>query len=129
MPFEPASADSGVCGSVGLPPRTSIFSPYFKMQGAKSVQCIQLLIRLQLTILQPCVLYGCETCAPADEPIVLLWELQSLQHSFLRYLRSTCIVKSSVSNYPNEIIIQERFVTHRHDIWCCRLPSVCNGSS
>ena len=60
------------------------------MQWANSVQ---LLVRLQQAILQPCASYGCEVWATADAAIVPLRELQSLQHSFLR---RACRVKSSI---------------------------------
>ena len=91
------------CASVG-----SIFSRYSQLQCANSVQ---LLVRLQQAILQPCASYGCEVWAPADAAIVPLRDLQSLQHTFLR---RACRVKSSI---PIEVVFQELSVTPWHDFW------------
>ena len=65
---------------------------------------VQQLVRLQQAILQPCTLYDSEVWAPIaiDAGNVPLWELQSLQHSFLR---RAFHVKSSVSI---ELISEER---------------------
>ena len=85
------------CASVG-----SIFSRYSNLQCANSVQ---LLVRLQQAILQPCASYGREIWTPADAAVVPLRGLQSLQHSFLR---RACRVKSSI---PIEVVFQELSVT------------------
>ena len=57
----------------------SIFSRYRDLECANSVQ---LLIRLQQAILQPCASYACEVWAPAAAAADPLRELQQLQHSF-----------------------------------------------
>ena len=88
---------------------------FLAMSTASVWQSIQLLVRLQQAILQPCASYGCEVWAPAHGANVLLRELQSLQHPFLR---RACRVKSSV---PVEVIFQELSVTQRHDIWWRRV--------
>ena len=94
---------SKACASVG-----SIFSRYCQLECANSVQ---LLVRLQQAILQPCASYSCEVWAPADAAIVSLRDLQSLQHTFLR---RACRVKSSI---PIEVVFQELSVTPWHDFW------------
>ena len=91
------------CASVG-----SIFSRYSQLQWANSVQ---LLVRLQQAILQPCASYGCEVWAPADAAIVPLQDLQSLQHTFLR---RACRVESSI---PIEVVFRELSVSPWHDFW------------
>ena len=80
----------------------SIFSLYSDLQCANSVQ---MLVRLQQAILQPCASYGCGVWAPADAATGRLLELQTLQHS---YLLRACRVKSSI---PIEVIFQELSVT------------------
>ena len=82
---------------------------------------VQLLVRLQQAILQPCASYGCEVWAPAGAAIVPLRELQSLQHTFL--LRA-CRVKSSI---PIEVVFQELFVTPWHDFWWRQVLSFWNA--
>ena len=104
---------SKACASVG-----SIFSRYSQLQCANSVQ---LLVRLQQAILQPCASYGCEVWAPADASIVPLRDLQSLQHTFLR---RACRVKSSI---PIEVVFQELFVTPWHDVWWRQVLSFWNA--
>lgn len=104
---------SKACASVG-----SIFSRYSQLQCANSVQ---LLVRLQQAILQPCASYGCEVWAPADAAIVPLRDLQSLQHTFLR---RACRVKSSI---PIEVVFQELFVTPWHDFWWRQVLSFWNA--
>ena len=101
------------CASVG-----SIFSRYSQLQCANSVQ---LLVRLQQAILQPCASYGCEVWAPADAAIVPLRDLQSLQHTFLR---RACRVKSSI---PIEVVFQELSVTPWHDFWWRQVLSFWNA--
>ena len=68
-PIGPSSARilrgfNKACACVG-----SIVSRYSNLQRANSVQ---LLVRLQQAILQPCALYGCEIWAPADAAVVPL---------------------------------------------------------
>ena len=101
------------CASVG-----SIFSRYFNLQCANSVQ---LLVRLQQPILQPCASYGCEVWAPADADIVPLRDLQSLQHTFLRRAWRT---KSSI---PIEVGFQELSATRWHDVWWRQVVSFWNA--
>ena len=101
------------CGAVG-----SIFSRYSNLQCANSVQ---LLIRLQQAILQPCASYGCEIWAPAAAAQGPLKQLQNLQHSFLR---RACRVKKSV---PIDIIFEELSVPRWHDFWWRRVLSFWNG--
>ncbi len=101
------------CAAVG-----SIFSRYSNLQCANSVQ---LLIRLQNAILQPCASYGCEVWAPAAASVVPLQTLQRLQHSFLR---RACRVKKGV---PIQIIFEELSVTRWHDFWWRRVVSFWNA--
>ena len=82
---------------------------------------VQLLVRLQQAILQPCASYGCEVWAPADASIVPLRDLQSLQHTFLR---RACRVKSSI---PIEVVFQELSVTPWHDFWWRQVLSFWNA--
>ena len=82
---------------------------------------VQLLVRLQQAILQPCASYGCEVWAPADAAIVRLRELQSLQHSFLR---RACRVKSSI---PIEVVFRELSVTRWHYFWWRQVLSFWNA--
>ena len=77
--------------------------------------------RLQQAILQPCAWYGCEVWAPADAAIVLLRDLQSLQHIFLR---RACRVKCSI---PIEVVFQELSVTPWHDFWWRQVLSYWNA--
>ena len=104
---------SKACASVG-----SVFSRYSHLQCANSVQ---LLVRMQQAILQPCASYGCEVWAPADAAVVPLWDLQSLQHSFLR---RACRVKSSI---PIEVVLHELSVTPWHDFWWHQVLSFWNA--
>ena len=93
---------SKACGALG-----SICSRYSNLQCANSVQ---MLIRLQQAILQPCASYGCEVWAPATAALGPLKQLQDLQHSFLR---CACRVKKSVSI---DIVFQELSVARWHDL-------------
>ena len=104
---------SKACASVG-----SIFSRYYHLQCVNSVQ---LLVRLQQAILQPCASYGCEVWAPADAAIVPLRDVQSLQHTFLC---RACRVKSSI---PIEVVLQELSVTPWHDFWWRQVLSGWNA--
>ena len=69
----------------------SIFSRYTGLGCANSVQ---LLLRLQQAILQPCASYACEVWAPASACIGPFMNLQQLQRTFLR---RACHVKKGVS--------------------------------
>ena len=104
---------SKACGAVG-----SIFSRYANLECANSVQ---LLMRLQQAILQPCASYGCEVWAPAAAAQGPLKQLQSLQHSFLR---RACRVKKSV---PIDIIFEELSVPRWHDFWWRRVLAFWTG--
>ena len=84
------------------------FPDILNLQCANSVQ---LLVRLQQAILQPCASYGCEVWAPAYAAVVPLRGLQSLQHSFLR---RACRVKSSIAI---KVVFQELSVTRWPDYW------------
>ena len=108
---------SKACASVG-----SIFSRCSQLQYANSVQ---LLVRLQQAILQPCASCGCKVWAPADAAIVPLRDLQSLQHTFLR---RACRVKSSI---PIEVVFRELSVSPWHDFWWRQVLSFLerNGAS
>ena len=92
----------------------------YELQCANSVQ---LLVRLQQAILQPCASYGCEVWAPADASIVPLRDLQSLQHTFLR---RDCHVKSGI---PIEVVFQELSVTPWHDFWWRQVLSFLSAMS
>ena len=94
---------SKACASLG-----SIFSRYYNLQCATAVQ---LLVKLQQAILQPCALYGCEVWAPAHEATGPFREVQTLQQSLLR---RACRVKSSV---PIEIVFEELSRTWWHGSW------------
>ena len=92
----------------------SIFSRYTVFGCANSVQ---LLVRLQQAILQPCASYACEVWAPASACIGPFRNLQQLQRTFLR---RACRVKKSV---PVDIIFQELQQMRWHDFWWRRVSS------
>ena len=104
---------SKACASVG-----SIFSRYSNLHCANLVQ---LLVRLQQAILQPCASYACELWAPVDAAVVPLRGLQSLQHSFLRRARR---VKSSI---PIVVVFQELSVIRWHAVWWRQVLSFWNA--
>ena len=86
----------------------SIFSRYTGLGCAKSVQ---LLLRLQQAILQPCASYACEVWALASACIGPCRDLQQLQRTFLR---RACRVKKSI---PVDVIFQELQQIRWHDFW------------
>ena len=86
----------------------SIFSRYSGQECANSVQ---LLIRLQAAILQPCASYGCEVWAPSAATLGPMRDLQQLQ---LRFLRRACHVGSRV---PADIIFEELQLARWRDFW------------
>ena len=92
----------------GYAAQGSIFSRYTGLGCANSVQ---LLVRLQQAILQPCASYACEVWAPASACIGPFRNLQQLQRTFLR---RACRVKKSD---PVDIIFQELQQMRSHDFW------------
>ena len=98
----------------GYAAQGSIFSRYAGLGCANSVQ---LLVRLQQAILQPCASYACEVWAPASACIGPFRNLQQLQRAFLR---RACRVKTSV---PVDIIFQELQQMRWHDFWWRRVSS------
>ena len=78
---------------------------------------VQLLLRLQQAILQPCASYVCEVWAPASACIGPFRELEQLQSAFLR---RACRVKKSI---PADIIFQELQQMRWHDFWWRRVTS------
>ena len=98
----------------GYASQGSIFSRYTGLGCANSVQ---LLLRLQQAILQPCASYACEVWAPASACIGPFRELEQLQSAFLR---RACRVKKSI---PADIIFQELQQMHWHDFWWRRVTS------
>ena len=96
----------------GYAAQGSIFSRYAGLGCANSVQ---LLVRLQQAILQPCASYACEVWAPASACIGPFRNLQQLQRAFLR---RACRVKTSV---PVDIIFQELQQMRWHDFWWRRV--------
>ena len=98
----------------GYAAQGSIFSRYTGLGCANSVQ---LLVRLQQAILQPCASYACEVWAPASACIGPFRNLQQLQRTFLR---KACRVKKSV---PVDIIFQELQQMRWHDFWWRRVSS------
>ena len=78
---------------------------------------VQLLVRLQQAILQPCASYACEVWAPASACIGPFRNLQQLQRAFLC---RACRVKKSV---PVDIIFQELQQMRWHDFWWRRVSS------
>ena len=98
----------------GYASQGSIFSRYTGLGCANSVQ---LLLRLQQAILQPCASYACEVWAPASACIGPFRELQQLQRTFLR---RACRVKKSV---PVDIIFQELQQMRWHDFCWRRVSS------
>ena len=95
----------------------------FPIFSAAMCEPVQLLVRLQQAILQPCASYGCEVWAPADAAIVPLRDLQSLQHTFLP---RACRVKSSI---PIEVVFQELSVTPWHDFRWRQVLSFWNATA
>ena len=98
----------------GYAAQGSIFSRYAGLGCANSVQ---LLVRLQQAILQPCAAYACEVWAPASACIGPFRNLQQLQRAFLC---RACRVKKSV---PVDIIFQELQQMRWHDFWWRRVSS------
>ena len=98
----------------GYAAQGSIFSRYAGLGCANSVQ---LLVRLQQAILQPCASYACEVWAPASACIGPFRNLQQLQRAFLC---RACRVKKSV---PVDIIFQELQQMRWHDFWWRRVSS------
>ena len=98
----------------GYASQGSIFSRYTGLGCANSVQ---LLLRLQQAILQPCASYACEVWAPASACIGPFRELEQLQSAFLR---RACRVKKSI---PADIIFQELQQMRWHDFWWRRVTS------
>ena len=98
----------------GYAAQGSIFSRYAGLGCANSVQ---LLVRLQQAILQPCASYACEVWAPASACIGPFRNLQQLQRAFLC---RACRVKKSV---PVDIILQELQQMRWHDFWWRRVSS------
>ena len=98
----------------GYAAQGSIFSRYAGLGCANSVQ---LLVRLQQAILQPCASYACEVWAPASACIGPFRNLQQLQRAFLC---RACRVKKNV---PVDIIFQELQQMRWHDFWWRRVSS------
>ena len=98
----------------GYAAQGSIFSQYAGLGCANSVQ---LLVRLQQAILQPCASYACEVWAPASACIGPFRNLQQLQRAFLC---RACRVKKTV---PVDIIFQELQQMRWHDFWWRRVSS------
>ena len=92
----------------------SIFPRYTGLGCADSVQ---LLVRLQQAILQPCASNACEVWAPSLACVGPFKEHAQLQRSFLH---GACHVRTSL---PVDIIFQELQQMHGHNFWWRRVTS------
>ena len=114
-----------IASSVVIAAQGSIFSRYTGLGCANSVQ---LLVRLQQAILQPCASYACEVWAPASACIGPFRNLQQLQSSSAEPVDKGRVKKS----VPVDIIFQELQQMRWHDFWrrrVCNLRSAKAGHS